>query len=184
MSLIINFFGGPGIGKSTQSSSLFTEMKKTHMDVELTFEYPKIVAWEENFSAIKDQFYITANQHRNISRLYNKVKYIIVDSPIILGMVYKDFYDTGTSYPSSFYDDSFDNFILNLFKKYNSLNILLIRDDKTYNENGRFQNLNEAKDIDQQIRKKLSDNDIPFIEFKIESDITEKILNHIKNITK
>ena len=28
MSLIINFFGGPGIGKSTQSSSLFTEMKK------------------------------------------------------------------------------------------------------------------------------------------------------------
>ncbi len=74
MSLIINFFGGPGIGKSTQSAGLFTEMKKHHMDVELTFEFPKIVAWEENFSAIKDQFYITANQNRNISRLYVKVK--------------------------------------------------------------------------------------------------------------
>jgi len=86
MSLIVNFFGGPGIGKSTQSAHLFTKMKKNHMDVELTFEFPKIVAWEENYSAIRDQFYITANQHRNISRLYGKVKYIIVDSPIILGI--------------------------------------------------------------------------------------------------
>jgi len=181
MSLIINFFGGPGIGKSTQSSSLFTEMKKSHLDVELTFEFPKIIAWEENYSAIKDQFYITANQHRNISRLYNKVKYIIVDSPIILGTVYKDFYDSGVSYPSSFYDDSFDTFILNLFKKYNSLNILLIRDDRTYNENGRFQNIYEAKDIDEQIKKKLITNDIPYIEFNVESDTTRKIFNYIKN---
>jgi adenylate kinase family enzyme len=29
MSKIINFFGGPGIGKSTQASGLFTEMKNT-----------------------------------------------------------------------------------------------------------------------------------------------------------
>lgn len=180
MSLIINFFGGPGIGKSTQSSSLFTEMKKDHIDVELTFEFPKIVAWEENYSAIKDQFYITANQHRNISRLYNKVKYIIVDSPIILGTVYKDFYDTESSYPSSFYDDSFDVFILNLFKKYNSLNILLLRDDKTYNENGRFQNIYEAKDIDKQIRKKLEVNNIPFIEFEVHSETSKEIFKYIK----
>jgi hypothetical protein len=180
MSLIINFFGGPGIGKSTQSASLFTKMKKEHIDVELTFEFPKIVAWEENYSAIKDQFYITANQHRNISRLYNKVKYIIVDSPIILGTVYKDFYDTEPSYPSSFYDDSFDVFILNLFKKYNSLNILLLRDDKTYNENGRFQNIYEAKDIDKQIRKKLEFNNIPFIEFGVHSETSREIFNYIK----
>ena len=180
MSLIINFFGGPGIGKSTQSSILFTEMKKDHMDVELTFEFPKIVAWEENYSAIKDQFYITANQHRNISRLYNKVKYIIVDSPIILGTVYKDFYDTEPSYPSSFYDDSFDVFILNLFKKYNSLNILLLRDDKTYDENGRFQNIDEAKEIDKQIRKKLEFNNISFIEFGVNSETSKDIFNYIK----
>ena len=110
MSIIINFFCGPGGGKSTQSAELFTLMKKNHMDVELTFEFPKIIAWEENHSAIKDQFYITANQHRNISRLYGKVKYIIVDSPIILGMVYKDLYTDEPEYPASFYDDSFDFF--------------------------------------------------------------------------
>ena len=151
------------------------------MDVELTFEFPKIVAWEENFSAIKDQFYITANQHRNISRLYGKVDYIIVDSPIILGMVYKDRYDSEPSYPASFYDESFDHFILKLFKKYDSLNILLKRDDSTYNENGRFQNLMESKQIDDDIRNKLTTHDIHFVEFSVGPNTSDDIFNYIRN---
>lgn len=178
-SLIINFFGGPGIGKSTQSAGLFTEMKKNHRDVELTFEFPKIIAWEENFSAIKDQFYVTANQHRNISRLYGKVRYIIVDSPIILGMVYKNIYNDSPEYPSKFYGDSFDDFIIDLFKKYNSLNILLKRDDSTYDENGRFQNLQESKNIDQVIKTRLLGSGIPFVEFNVNVNTPVEIFNYI-----
>ena len=180
MSLIINFFGGPGIGKSTQSAGLFTKMKKAHMDVELTYEFPKVVAWEENHSAIKDQFYITANQHRNISRLYGKVKYIVVDSPIILGMVYKDRYSKEPEYPSMFYDETFDQFVLSLFKKYDSLNILLRRDETTYDENGRFQDLSEAKDIDQDIKNRLIIHDIPFIEFDVNENTSTNIFIYIK----
>ena len=180
MSLIINFFGGPGIGKSTQSSGLFTEMKKQHLDVELTFEFPKIVAWEENHSAIKDQFYITANQHRNISRLYGKVDYIIVDSPIILGTIYKNRYNDKPEYPSNFYDDAFDTFLLSLFKKYNSLNILLSRDDSSYNKNGRFQTLDESKLIDQDIKNTLLNNNIDFVEFLVKNDTPVEIFNYIK----
>jgi adenylate kinase family enzyme len=179
MSLIINFFGGPGIGKSTQSSGLFTEMKKHHMDVELTFEFPKIVAWEENFSAIKDQFYITANQHRNISRLYGKVDYIIVDSPIILGLVYKERYNDTPEYPATFYDETYDTFILSLFKKYDSLNIFLNRNDETYDQNGRFQDLNESKKIDEEIKHKLVSNNIDFIEFNVNQETSLDIFNYI-----
>ena len=179
MSKIINFFGGPGIGKSTQSSGLFTEMKKHHMDVELTFEFPKIVAWEENFSAIKDQFYITANQHRNISRLYGKVDYIIVDSPIILGLVYKERYNDTPEYPATFYDETYDTFILSLFKKYDSLNIFLNRNDETYDQNGRFQDLNESKQIDEEIKQKLVSNNIDFIEFNVNQETSLDIFNYI-----
>jgi adenylate kinase family enzyme len=180
MSLIINFFGGPGIGKSTQSAGLFTEMKKRHMDVELTYEFPKIVAWEENFSAIKDQFYITANQHRNISRLYGKVKYIIVDSPIILGLVYKERYNDQPEYPATFYGDTYDTFILDLFKKYNSLNIFLNRNDETFDQNGRFQNLVESKEIDLEIKHKLTDNQIDFVQFNVNNNTPIDIFNYIK----
>jgi adenylate kinase family enzyme len=179
MSLIINFFGGPGIGKSTQASGLFTEMKKKHMDVEITYEFPKVVAWEENYLAIKDQFYITANQHRNISRLYGKVKYIIVDSPIILGLIYKDLYNDGPEYPAIFYDESFDTFILNLFRKYECLNIFLNRNDSTYDENGRFQDLTKAKEIDQEIKNKLITNNISFIEFPVHDKTHVDIFKYI-----
>lgn len=179
MSVIINFFGGPGIGKSTQSAELFTLMKKNHMDVELTFEYPKIVAWEENYSAIKDQLFITANQHRNISRLYGKVKYIIVDSPIILGTVYKDLYSDEPEYPASYYDENFDVFIVNLFKKYNNFNILLKRDDSTYDENGRFQNLEQSKQIDQTIKDKLVNLSLDHVEFVVDKTTSEEIFNYI-----
>jgi hypothetical protein len=180
MSIIINFFGGPGIGKSTQSAELFTLMKKSHMDVELTYEFPKIVTWEENYSTIKDQFFITANQHRNISRLYGKVEFIIVDSPIILGTVYKDIYTTKTEYPSSFYDETFDYFIMNLFKKYNNFNILLTRDDSTFNQNGRLQNLNQSKEIDGVIKNRLIENEIPYVEFPISETTSEDIFEYIK----
>lgn len=179
MSLIINFFGGPCIGKSTQASGLFTEMKKNQMDVEQTYEFPKLMAWEENYSAVKDQFYITANQHRNITRLFNKVKYIIVDSPIILGLVYKEKYSITPEYPSMFYDNTFDEFIIKLFKNYNSLNILLIRDDDTYDNNGRFQNLEESKKIDNDIRNQLTSNGIPFVEFNVNNNTSVDIFNYI-----
>lgn len=176
-SLIINFFGGPGIGKSTQSAGLFTEMKKHHMDVELTYEFPKIVAWEGNLSAVQDQFYITANQHRNISRLYGKVKYIIVDSPILLGTFYKNRY--GTGYPASFYGDKFDEFVWDLFSRYNSLNVLLTRDDSTFNENGRFQGLQESKEIDYDIKETLFNNNIPFVEFSVNNNTPLDIFKYI-----
>lgn len=179
MSTIINFFGGPGIGKSTQSTGLFTEMKKNHMDVELTYEFPKEVAWEGNVSQLKDQFFITANQHRNISRLYGKVKYIIVDSPIILGSIYRDKYCDVHEYPSSFYDSSFDRFIWELFKKYKSINILLHRNDDTYNENGRLQSLKESREIDIEIKESLLINNVPFIEFPVNVNTPNEIFKYI-----
>jgi hypothetical protein len=183
MSTIINFFGGPGIGKSTQAAGLFTEMKKCGIDVELTYEFPKEVTWEGNFSAIKDQFYITANQHRNISRLYGKVEFIIVDSPIVLGSIYRDKY-SNNEYPSIFYEqDSFDKFIWQLFKSYKNINIVLKRDDSTYNENGRFQNLMESKEIDEEIKTSLVNNNVSFVEFDVNTNTYLEIFKYIKDIT-
>ena len=178
MSKIINFFGGPGIGKSTQASGLFTEMKKHHMSVEYTYEFPKEVAWEGNVSQLKDQFFITANQHRNISRLYGKVDYIIVDSPIVLGCFYEQRY--GEGYPASHYSMSgLSNFLWGLFKQYNNINILLKRNDETYDTNGRLQDLQEAIEIDNDIKETLDVNSIPYCEFFVHNDTPLEIYNYL-----
>ena len=178
MSKIINFFGGPGIGKSTQASGLFTEMKKRHMSVEYTYEFPKEVAWEGNISQLRDQFFITANQHRNISRLYGKVDYIIVDSPIILGCFYEQRY--GDGYPASFYGmTGLGDFIWKLFKQYENINIVLKRNNETYDPNGRIQDLREAEEIDNDIKQTLDVNSIPYSEFSVHNDTPLEIYNYL-----
>lgn len=182
-SKIINLFGGPGIGKSTQASGLFTEMKKHHMSVEYTYEFPKEVAWEGNVSQLSDQFFITANQHRNISRLYGKVEYIIVDSPIVLGCFYEQRY--GEGYPASFYGKtSLSKFLWNLFGQYENINILLTRNNETYDSNGRLQDLKEAQEIDTDIKETLIINSIPFTEFMVGTNTAVDIFNYITQKTK
>lgn len=180
-SKIINLFGGPGIGKSTQAAELFSIMKKNNENVEITQEFPKILAWEKNMSAITDQFYIAANQHRNISRLYGKVEYIIVDSPILLSNIYCDKYQNYDEYPTSFYLNSLDIFIIELFKKYDNINVLLKRKSGQFVESGRFQNDYESKIIDTQIKKVLLDNNIHFDEFDVTENTSNNIYNHIKS---
>ena len=181
MSKIINLFGGPGIGKSTQASGLFTEMKRNHMSVEYTYEFPKEVAWEGNISQLKDQFFITANQHRNISRLYGKVDYIIVDSPIVLGCFYEQRY--GDGYPASFYSMSFfDKFLWELFDQYDNINILLNRNNDTYDTNGRMQDLKEAIEIDADIKQTLLVSSVEFKEFNVDNNTAVDIFNYIKQL--
>ncbi len=179
---IINLFGGPGIGKSTQSSGLYYKMKKAGMSVELTSEFPKVVAWEQNHSAIRDQLFITANQHRNITRLYGQVEYIIIDSPIWFGLVYKNKSGDTEEYPNCFYNEKFDNFMIDLFKQYDSINILLKRNDAVYQEEGRFQDLTESTVIDNELKDMLDNNDIDYKEYIVNDDTVDKILNHINTI--
>lgn len=179
MSSIINFFGGPGCGKSTVANELFSIMKKNNFSVEITYEYPKIMAWENNFSSIKDQFFITANQHRNITRLYNKVDYIIVDSPILLGCVYKNKYATDDEYPTKFYS-KLDVFILDLFKQYHNINIFLNRNNG-FNKIGRFQNSEESKEIDKEIKQLLLSNNLYFYELAVDNNTAQNIFDKIKN---
>lgn len=178
MSIIINLFGGPGIGKSTQACELFSLMKKNNYNVELTYEYPKIVAWENNISTIKDQFFVTANQHRNITRLYGKVDYIIVDSPIILGCIYKNKYGEESEYPTNFYSE-LDVFIWDLFNKYKNINILLKRNDTKFDASGRFQDIEESKKIDEEIKQQLLSHNVYFDEFNVNSNTSENIFKYI-----
>ena len=45
--LIVSFYGGPGIGKSTMSSRVFSELKSMNYEVELATEYAKDLTWQE-----------------------------------------------------------------------------------------------------------------------------------------
>jgi len=145
----------------------------------MPYEFPKLQAWERNIYAVKDQFYITANQHRNISRLYGQVDYIIVDSPILFGLIYKDRYNDVLEYPSTFYGHAFDEFIVDLHSRYDSLNIVLEREPSMYQNDGRFQNLEESIQIDKEIIGMLERYEVEYFKVPINNDTTNIIISLI-----
>jgi len=181
MSKIINLFGGPGIGKSSIASGLTYKLKKKHITCDNPYEFPKALAWDENHSAIQDQLYVLANQHRGIVKSFGKVDYIVLDSPIILSLVYRSVYQ-GTSYPSTLYNSKhFDKLVLDIHNQYDSINILLERsDDGVHNDKERYQSLEESRKLDYEIEKVLLKNKIPYFSVDVNEQTVKNILKIIK----
>ena len=157
---VINLFGGPGAGKSTIAAGLFYEFKIKDIPCDNPYEFPKQVAWEDNLSQITDQLYILANQHRGLVRSYGKVDFIILDSPLLLSLLYKNGY-TG-DYPAKFYGDSFDHMVLDLFNSYDNINIFLERPEKEFQVEGRFQDQDESLMLDNKLKDILYMYNIPY----------------------
>ena len=86
--LVINFYGGPGIGKSTMAAALFYELKKLGENVELVQEFAKDLTWEERHNTLANQPYILGKQYHRMMRLVGKVDYIINDSPLPISIYY------------------------------------------------------------------------------------------------
>ncbi len=51
---IINLFAGPGAGKSSVAAGLTYQLKKRHIGCDCPYEFPKMLAWDNNGEAIKD----------------------------------------------------------------------------------------------------------------------------------
>ena len=179
MSKIINIFGGPGIGKSSIAAGITYKLKKNHISCDQPYEFPKLLAWDDNHSAIQDQLYVLANQHRGIVKSYGKVDYIVLDSPILLSLTYRNYYK-GTEYPSSLYGESFDKMVLDTFNQYDNINIVLDRADGVHNNDERYQNLEESKELDGVIENSLIENNIPFHKIKVNDDTVDDIMKLVK----
>jgi len=150
---VINFFGGPGIGKSTSAAKKFYDMKQEGKNVELITEYAKDMVWENRNNILDDQLYLFAKQHRKLERLRDVVDYVIVDSPLIMSMVYIK-------------DDYYKNLKPLIYEAWNSFdnaNILLKR-EKEYNPIGRLQTELEAIQKDLEIKNLLDEYNIEYHE--------------------
>lgn len=143
----------------------------------MPYEFPKALAWDNNQSAIQDQLYVLANQHRGIVKSYGKVDYIVLDSPIILSLVYRNMYE-GTSYPSTLYSsDHFDKLVIDIHNQYDSINILLERSNRgIHNNDERYQNLEESIKLDNKIEETLINNNIPYHKIKVGNNTVKKIV--------
>lgn len=169
MTKVINLIGGPGVGKSTVATGLFSEMKQRKISCEYVSEYAKEVTWEETFKLLENQIHVFSEQFRRQFRLINKVSYIITDSPLILNSIYFNYYLQKLTKEEIKQGFKFQDYYINLveqffdesFMAFDNMTYLLTR-VKDYDTKGRNQTLEESKTIDVDIKQKLNQGNIKY----------------------
>ena len=172
MAIVVNLFAGPGVGKSTTAARIFAELKMHGVNCEMALEFAKDKVWEESFKTMDDQIYIFGKQFHKIWRLKDKVDVIICDSPLPISIVY----DKENS-------EALHTLIMEQFNKFDNYNVLLTRSGE-YQKEGRVQTEEEAKGVDEIVKKVLKDYNIAHRVMPIDGaamKITERILEELKN---
>lgn len=164
--IVVNLLGGPGIGKSRTASGIFSLLKIHDVKCELVPEYAKDLVWEKDYVSLKDQQKIFKEQYNRLRRVDKQVNVIITDSPLLFTLVYNT-------------EPNLNLLALKTFNSFSNLNFFLSRVVE-YNSEGRYQDEEGAKKVDQDILNVLSSNNIKFEniigDYNAINIITEKIL--------
>lgn len=166
--LVVNFYAGPGTGKSTVAAHVFALLKWQGMNVEMALEYAKDKVWEESFGVLSNQMYVLGKQLHRVHRLTGKVQVVLTDAPLGHSLFYGE-----TETPE------FKAMVLDLMSRQNSLNIFLER-TKPYNPAGRYQTEDEAKAIDVRMKALLDENKIFYITVPASQDQMEHVADLVK----
>jgi len=150
--IVINILGGPGVGKTIITSDLFSAIKRKFISCDVSREVIKDFLYEQSLKAIKDQLKIFTDQYFQLEVKKEDVDVVITDSPLIFCAIYdKD--------KCPF----LKALILDRFNKCNNLNYHLLRDENIpYETQGRYQDIEGAKKVDDDVLKFLLEEKIPF----------------------
>jgi nicotinamide riboside kinase len=148
--IVVNFFGGPGSGKSTTAAQLFAHLKLSQLNCELVTEFAKDLTWDGATNPLAYQPLVFGQQTWRLERLRGKVDVVVTDSPLLLSLIYC--HDTT---PQPFHD-----YVKWEFDRDNNINFLLLR-HKPYSPVGRNQTEEQAVTVDYTIVSLLKRLGIP-----------------------
>jgi nicotinamide riboside kinase len=172
----INLFGGPGSGKSVIANYIRAKLSFSGLNTELVSEVVKDWTFIPRTPISSDSFYLLASQAQlEDIRLRAEVDLTISDSPLLLQYFY-----------AMYHNDPFTPSMLSAALEqegmYPSINIVLQREDKFYDERGRYEKLDEAKLIDQKMEGMLEDVNVEYVKFScLEYDkIVDYLISELK----
>jgi len=171
----INLFGGAACGKSITATNVRAQLGFRGCDIELVDEVIKEWTYIPRIPKDCDSFFLQASQiQKEDIRLRAGVDLIVSDSPLLLQYFYAWYHKVPLQEPMRLAALEFEEL-------YPSLNIFMDREDKFYNEVGRYEKLDEAKKIDDLIKDILVKNDTSFTSFSCldQDGIIEYIISRI-----
>lgn len=170
--IVVNLIGGPGVGKSQLAHAIMSELKRTNMRVEYVGEFAKDLSYRKDFDTLSDQLFVLANQHARIRALVGQVDVVIMDTSLLLGLLYMP-----ADYPSTFAP-----FLLDVYNSFNNVVFAISRHpDIEYQSWGRNQTLPEAIAKDNEVVDLLTKMQIPYIPIERGDGDVEAIIGHISH---
>jgi hypothetical protein len=154
---VINIIGGPGCDKSLFSSAIILNLNLRQKSVEHIPDYAKSLVWQKDFESLKNQYQIAQRQFEMIDLLDGQVQYLVTECALPQVLYYNE------NYADNICDVSKTRqHILEWYKRHDNLNILVERGEKKYSHTGRFQDEEQARDIDKALRQILLREGMPF----------------------
>ena len=173
--LVINLFGAPGAGKSTEAARWYVALKDEGYNAELVRETAKTACWEGTLAAgNKTPFYYVAQQAHAQEILRGKVDVIVTDAPLLQHAVYADYTISGQ-----------DQVFVDIFNGFININFFIPR-GKPYNPKGRTQSSEQSMRLQDQILDLLNNYGVSFYTHKSGGidpshiDFVKKFLEHLQ----
>lgn len=170
--VVVNLISGPGAGKTILAGELFASIKREWITCDVSWEYIKRKLREKAMKVVQSQIYIFGKQQFQLFTMKDEVEVIVTDAPLLLNCIYDQ-----SNCPE------LKALVLKEYGKYNNLLYFIERDPTVeYETEGRYQDLEGAKEIDAKIKKFLAENSIPYKTIKgIGVENKNLILNDVKN---
>lgn len=156
----ICLFAGPGAGKTTLAHWLTGQLKEAHQSVEYVGEWIKRWAYQKRVPKGWDQKKVFDRQmEAELNWLQNGVDHVVTDGPVLMQIAYME--RAGCRYLKPCLE------LAKLYEEeYPSVNIFLCRDGIEYKQNGRYENHEAAKVMDDMIRRVLDEHAPNYVELR------------------
>ena len=175
---VINFVASPSSGKSLMAALVFSELKMMHFRAEYVQEYAKTLIWQDRLEELANQYNVSYEQYKMIKSVDDKVDYICLDSPLLLGLYYNRHHEDNVSDINKT-----EKMILSKMNEFENIYIFLDRNEEYPYENaGRIHNESQSKQIAKDLLCLLNDFGIKYKRFKSDRRSVNDILHYILNV--
>ena len=154
---VINIIGGPGCDKSLFTAAIILYLNLHKKTVEQIPDFAKSLVWQKDYEALKNQYHIAQQQFRMIELLDGQVQYLVTECSLPQVLYYNE------HYPDNICDrGKTRSQILDWYKQHKNVNVLVQRSDRKYIHTGRFQDEDQAREVDKGLAQTLRREGLSF----------------------
>lgn len=167
---VINFFGAPGVGKTTSAMDLTAMLKRIQVDAEVSLELVKQYIHSDANHLLSYQNFIFAEQERQLRILQDskEVEFAVTDAPLLHSVLYAP-----ENYPVFFKELVFE-----IFQGYDNVNFFINR-NHPYSHQGRIHDEVKSDLLSNKLKYFLINHSVPFIEIKSTDNLKESVFEYL-----